>query len=155
MIKIHCNRCNAVPTSNRNLFPSILFFSSKWLYLDPLSFSSLFKIFSSCVKPVYFASTTRPTLFLFSVTVAVRRLSALACEYEVIKRDSSISTWPARVFLASCRSSDKYTLIALVSYSLASALFFFAGNTRITVSRDTLKRNLLLLLKAYSVQSRG
>ena len=79
MIKIHCNRCNAVL--------SLIFINSDVLQfeviLDSLSFSSLFKMFaffSSCMKAVNFAGTTSPTsLFLFPVTVAVRRLSAFAC----------------------------------------------------------------------------
>jgi len=51
---------------------------SKWVYLDALSFSCLFKIFaffSSCVRAVNFAGT-RPTFpFLFPLTVAVKRLN--------------------------------------------------------------------------------
>lgn len=69
-------------------------FSSKWVYFDALSFSSLFKIFaffSSCAKAVNFAGMTRPTsVFLFPVTVAVRRLSAFACKKKVNKCISSI-----------------------------------------------------------------
>ena len=103
-----------------------MFFRSKWVYLDALSFSSLFKIFaffSSCVKAVNFAGTTSPTsFFLFPVTIAVRILSAFACKKKVNKRNSSIGTWPARVFSAFGRSCVTYTPIAPVSYSLASAL---------------------------------
>ena len=62
--------------SNGNLLSSIvMFFSSKWVYLDALSFSSLFKIFaffSYCVKAVNFPGTTRPT---FPLTVGVRILN--------------------------------------------------------------------------------
>ena len=101
--------------------------SLKKVHLDALPFSSLFKIFTffcSCVKAVNFTSTTCPTsLFLFPVTVAVRRLLVFACK-KVNKRNSSICTWPARVFSASGHSCATYTLIALVSSSLASALLF-------------------------------
>ena len=87
VIKIHCNRCNAVLASNGNLFLAIVMLFLKCVYLDALSFRSLFKIFaffSSCVKVVNFASTTSPTsLFLFPATVAVRRLSAFACKETV------------------------------------------------------------------------
>ena len=87
VIKIHYNRCNAVLASNGNLFLAIVMLFLKCVYLDALSFRSLFKIFaffSSCVKVVNFASTTSPTfLFLFPATVAVRRLSAFACKEKV------------------------------------------------------------------------
>ena len=87
VIKIHCNRCNAVLASNGNLFLAIVMLFLKCVYLDALSFRSLFKIFaffSSCVKVVNFASTISPTsLFLFPATVAVRRLSAFACKEKV------------------------------------------------------------------------
>ena len=87
VIKIHCNRCNAALASNGNLFLAIVMLFLKCVYLDALSFRSLFKIFaffSSCVKVVNFASTTSPTsLFLFPATVAVRRLSAFACKEKV------------------------------------------------------------------------
>ena len=87
VIKIHCNRCNAVLASSGNLFLAIVMLFLKCVYLDALSFRSLFKIFaffSSCVKVVNFASTTSPTsLFLFPATVAVRRLSAFACKEKV------------------------------------------------------------------------
>ena len=87
VIKIHCNRCNAVLASNGNLFLAIVMLFLKCVYLDALSFRSLFKIFaffSSCVKVVNFASATSPTsLFLFPATVAVRRLSAFACKEKV------------------------------------------------------------------------
>ena len=87
VIKIHCNRCNAVLASNGNLFLAIVMLFLKCVYLHALSFRSLFKIFAfftSCVKVVNFASTTSPTsLFLFPATVVVRRLSAFACKEKV------------------------------------------------------------------------
>ena len=87
VIKIHCNRCNAVLASNGNLFLAMVMLFLKCVYLDALSFRSLFKIFaffSSCVNVVNFASTTSPTsLFLFPATAAVRRLSAFACKETV------------------------------------------------------------------------
>ena len=49
-------------------------------------------------------------------------MPAFACKKKVNKRDSSIGTWPARVFSASGCSCVTYTPIALMSYSWASAL---------------------------------
>ena len=87
MIKIHCNRCNAILSQQWEfIFINSDVFSWKWVYLNALLFSSLFKMiafFSSCVRAVNFAGTTSPTpLFLFPVTVAVTKLSTLAlwCE---------------------------------------------------------------------------
>ena len=104
-------------------------FSSKCVYLDALSFSSLFKIFaffSSCVKAVNFASTTSPTsLFLFPVTVAVRRLSAFACKKKVKQRDSSIGTWPARVIIISV-----WSFMCHVHADCVSVAFFGFGPFR-------------------------
>ena len=104
-------------------------FSSKCVYLDALSFSSLFKIFaffSSCVKVVNFASTTSPTsLFLFPVTVAVRRLSAFACKKKVKQRDSSIGTWPARVIIISV-----WSFMCHVHADCVSVAFFGFGPFR-------------------------
>ena len=85
MIKIHCNRCNAVVSQQWEFIfiNSDVFQFEVSISQDALSFSSLFKMFSffsSCVKAVNFAGTASPTsLFLFPVTVAVRRLSAFAC----------------------------------------------------------------------------
>ena len=104
-------------------------FSSKCVYLDALSFSSLFKIFaffSSCVKAVNFDSTTNPTsLFLFPVTVAVRRLSAFACKKKVKQRDSSIGTWPARVIIISV-----WSFMCHVHADCVSVAFFGFGPFR-------------------------
>ena len=85
MIKIHCNRCNVVVSQQWEFIfiNSDVFQFEVSISQDALSFSSLFKMFaffSSCVKAVNFAGTTSPTsLFLFPVTVAVRRLSTFAC----------------------------------------------------------------------------
>ena len=72
VIKIHCNRCNAVLASNGNLFLAIvMLFIAKCVYLDALLFRSLLKIFaffSSCVKAVNFASKTNPTSLFLSLT---------------------------------------------------------------------------------------
>ena len=86
MIKIHCNRCNAILSQQWEFLfiNSHVFQFEVSISQDALSFSSLFKMFaffSFCAKAaVNFAGMTSPTsLFLFPVTVAVRRFSAFAC----------------------------------------------------------------------------
>ena len=65
------------------------------------------------MKAVNFAGTARPTsLFHFPVTFAVTRLSAFACKKKANKHDSSIGTWPAKVFSTSGRVCGVSVLIS-------------------------------------------
>ena len=97
--KIRCNRCNVVLSQewefifiNRDVFQFKVSISRRSFIQFSLQNLRVLHLLRA-VKAVNSAGTTSPTsLFLFPVTVAVRRLSAFACKKKVNKRDSSIGT---------------------------------------------------------------
>ena len=90
MIRIHCNCCNAVLSQQWEFFLSIvMFFSTKWVYLDALSFS--FRVLQFFREGCKLRRYDKPSLPLSLLCNCYsEEMVSVCCKKKVNKRDSSV-----------------------------------------------------------------